>query len=280
MCIAETFYTSTHIHALPVINQIICIVNYKSINLNGIGLDTCVVHMARHFVERERREARHRWLATITQEFNGSVTLSNTKCVRIVSAARNLTEGWWRREWDCAQHKNDNTQSDAHIVEQLVCRGYTPRGETHCCDNLWCAGIAQITEQMVRELRWGGNSAASSEARDGERARSTWGNDNRGMHRRGRWWAVGQPWSATAGSWPCPVAWKEWSSAPRKKAGQRGGIGRGLAAGRGEQGRPTLWRRRVRLPATQWHGKQGARHGSHRSNGHQDRPSKMEEASA
>jgi hypothetical protein len=30
--------------------------------------------------------------------------------------------------------------------------------------------------------------------------------------------AAEQPWSATAGSWPCPAARKEWSSAPRKKS--------------------------------------------------------------
>jgi hypothetical protein len=46
ICITETFYTHPHIHALPDINQIIRIANYKSINLNGIGseLGMHVVH--------------------------------------------------------------------------------------------------------------------------------------------------------------------------------------------------------------------------------------------
>jgi hypothetical protein len=46
MRITETFYTHPHIHALPDINQIICIVNYKSINLNGIGSELCM-HVVR-----------------------------------------------------------------------------------------------------------------------------------------------------------------------------------------------------------------------------------------
>jgi hypothetical protein len=47
MRITETFYTHPHIHALPTINQNIRIVNYKSINLNGIGseLGMHVVHL-------------------------------------------------------------------------------------------------------------------------------------------------------------------------------------------------------------------------------------------
>jgi hypothetical protein len=46
MRITEIFYTHPHIHALPTINQNIRIVNYKSINLNGIGpeLGMHVVH--------------------------------------------------------------------------------------------------------------------------------------------------------------------------------------------------------------------------------------------
>jgi hypothetical protein len=63
----NTLHTSTYIHALPDIKQSICIANYKSINLNESGIDTWAVHMARHFVERARREARHRPLAAITQ---------------------------------------------------------------------------------------------------------------------------------------------------------------------------------------------------------------------
>jgi hypothetical protein len=43
-----------------------------------------------------------------------------------------------------------------------------------------------------------------------------------------------------------------------KRQGQRGGVGRGLAAVRGKQGRPSLWRRRAQLPATQRHEEHGA----------------------
>jgi hypothetical protein len=60
---------------------------------------------------------------------------------------------------------------------------WTGAGEgARCCDNLRHAATVHNVEQVVRELRRVGNSAASSKAKDGERARSAWGNDSRGMH--------------------------------------------------------------------------------------------------
>jgi hypothetical protein len=61
------------------------------------------------------------------------------------------------------------------------------------------------------------------------------------------------------------IFWAPWG-------GERGGRRR-------EVERPAQ-RRRTRLPAARRHGEQGARHGSHGSSDHPDRPSNMEEASA
>jgi hypothetical protein len=121
MCITETFYTHPHIHALSDINQIICIVNYKSINLNESGLDACAVHMARHFIERARHEARRQPLATKTHKFVGCSSSNITHIGKINSEDSGvLTEDLRRRGGGCA----------AQSFPQAFCRTTTIR---RCC---------------------------------------------------------------------------------------------------------------------------------------------------
>jgi hypothetical protein len=108
----NTLHTSTYIHALHDINQSICIANYKSINLNESGLDAWAVHMARHFVERARHEARCRPLAAIrhTQQFN-SFTEHKKNIIAARAAGvfspRVSTTSWMGLR---SEHKSDDTR--------------------------------------------------------------------------------------------------------------------------------------------------------------------------
>jgi predicted deacetylase len=73
-------------------------------NLNESGLAAWAVHMVRHFVERARREARHRRPAAIrhTQKFNHFTEHKNMIAARAAGVSHH---GFRRRRgWGCAQH--------------------------------------------------------------------------------------------------------------------------------------------------------------------------------
>ena len=66
---SHTTYSHTYIYMTMTNVQVS---QSHGFNLNESGLDAWAVHMARHFVERAKREARRRPLAAIrhTQQFN------------------------------------------------------------------------------------------------------------------------------------------------------------------------------------------------------------------
>jgi hypothetical protein len=130
MCITETFYTHPHIHALLDINQIICIVNYKSINLNMIRSELCM-HVVHPTVLASNTRARWMALTTSCDETHTTVQhfTEHTKNRIAVGAAGCLTGGRRRCGWGCtilqilgelARKGSDDVA--AQYIERVACK--------------------------------------------------------------------------------------------------------------------------------------------------------------
>jgi hypothetical protein len=181
----NTLHTSTYIHALPDINQSICIVNYKSINLNESGLDAWAIHMARHFIERVRHEARRRPLAAIrhTQRFN--IFIEHTK--KCDSSKGSGVSHRGSTTSRAGLRQKQQTPSERHsVLQQHISLNIMP--------NTWLArsGGSETKQGKVPGLLGaiskkcqGGDSRGGTAPTQPERGRESWAFPGRARKRKG-----------------------------------------------------------------------------------------------
>jgi hypothetical protein len=103
-------------------------------NLNESGLDAWAVHMARHFVERARREARHRRLAAKTHKFVGS---SSSDITHIGKINREDSGGFLTMGFDSVA--DGAAQHNKHLTGITVCCSLCSTPPRHLAEHLACA---------------------------------------------------------------------------------------------------------------------------------------------
>jgi hypothetical protein len=212
-------------------------------NLNESGLAAWAVHMVRHFVERARREARHRWPATIrhTQQFNHFTEHKNMIAARAAGVSHH---GFRRRRgWGCAASTRATTRDEGSGDRT---GGLLQRAA--------CCAFCQTAGGHHREQRGGFNSATTPAAM-GEQRRGT----DLGLllHSREKIWTPG----------------RRGRAARLQGASARGKKGALLLLRKGDgSGASSSWRRESSWP---WGEKKGRRRGSFNSGAPTSRESRV-----